>query len=125
MSAKIKGITLFLAITIAIFSVYFSVMAKPDHKESKTIKKATVQYFLGEFNGKLAIYKTDSNTPLEVLDIEINSLPERDITRINNKIHADTLNEIISIVEDYEWFFLYFNNLLSNIMDIQITDIEA
>lgn len=102
MSAKTKGIILFLAITIAIFSVCFSVTAKPNNQQAIHIEKTTVKYYLGEFKGKLAIYKTDSVTPLEVLDIEINSLPERDITRINNKIYADSLNEIISIAEDYE-----------------------
>ena len=101
MSARIKGIILFLAIIVATLSICVSVMAKPNTKP-QNFESTKTQYFLGEFEGKLAIYKTDISAPLEVLDVQISSLPERDITRINNKIYADTLSEIITLAEDYE-----------------------
>lgn len=106
MTARIKGIILIFTIFLTTVTVCISATAKPTTTENIISKKAEANYFLGEFNGKLAIFEADNNAPIEVLDVYIESLPERDVQRIKNGIFADTLSEIIAISEDYEWFFL-------------------
>ena len=102
MTARIKGIILIFAIFLATVTVCISATAKPGNTENVVSKKDETKYFLGEFKGNLAIYQTDNQVPLEVLDVYIESLPERDVERIENGVFADTLNEIMMIAEDYE-----------------------
>ncbi|MBO5105804.1 MAG: hypothetical protein J6C29_02790 [Clostridia bacterium] len=102
MGTKIKGIILLLAVAIASVTISVSAFAKPTFTQNTSLKSTETKYILKEFKGNLAIYQMDSDTPLEVLDVKISSLPERDIERIKNGITADTLNEIISVAEDYE-----------------------
>ena len=102
MSTQFKGIILFLAITVSIVFVSLSLTSKPTLAANPSSETVEIKYILGEFNGKLAIFQTNNSTPIEVLDVQINSLPQRDIERINNGITANTLSEIIALAEDYE-----------------------
>ncbi len=99
---KIKGIILLFAASIATVTICISAITKPTLAQTAPLESIKTKYILGEFNGKLAIYKENNDTPLEILDVQISSLPERDIERIKNGITADTLSEIISVAEDYE-----------------------
>ena len=102
MGTKIKGIILLFAVAIATVTICISAVTKPTFAQNNSSEIQNTKYVLGEFNGNLAIYQANSDTPLEVLDVQISSLPERDIERIKNGITADTLSEIILIAEDYE-----------------------
>lgn len=102
MSIRIKGTILFTVITLSIIVVCISLTTKPTLAENTTSEAVKTQYILSEFNGKLAIFQTNNNIPLEVLDVRIDSLPERDIEKIKNGITANTLNEIFALAEDYE-----------------------
>lgn len=102
MNARIKGIILVLAVVLATVTICISATAKPNTDENIASEKTETKYYLGNFKGRLAIYKTDNENPVEVLDVYIASLPERDVNRIKSGIFADTLNEIILIAEDYE-----------------------
>ena len=102
MTARIKGIILIIATILSTVTIFISANAKPISVENTVSEKKEIQYFLGEFKGNLAIFKSNSATPIEILDVQLSSLPERDIERIKNGIVADSLAEIIKIVEDYE-----------------------
>lgn len=102
MTARIKGIILIFAIILTTIAVCISATAKSNNIKNTIPEKDETKYFLGEFKGNLAIYQTNNQVPLEVLDVYIESLPERDIERIKSGVFADTLNEIMMIAEDYE-----------------------
>ena len=102
MGTKFKGIILLLAVAIATITISVSAFAKSTFAQNSPSEIIKTKYILGEFNGNLAIFQADNATPLEVLDVKISSLPERDIERIKNGICADTLSEIIMLAEDYE-----------------------
>ena len=97
--AIILGITLLLTVvTIGITTT----LAEPQRQEFVSSTKAEQGYILKDYNGSLAIFEGNSAVPLEILDVKTNSLPERDIEILKNGLHAKTLNEIISMAEDYE-----------------------
>ncbi len=100
MKKSIKTIILCIAFAFAISSMIFTFFLEPAYAEEKTPKEQ--KYFLGEYNGNLAIFSQKESSPIEILDIKLDSLPERDIKRIKNGIESNDLNEIISIIEDYE-----------------------
>ena len=101
MSVRIKTIVLCLTIITTTVTIYISALAKPTLTENSS-QATEIRYYLSEFEGNLAIYKTNSPMPIEILDVRISSLPERDIERIKNGITANSLAEIIKIAEDYE-----------------------
>lgn len=102
MTTRIKGIILILAIILTTITVCISATANPDYSNNIVSEKTEIKYFLGDFGGKLAIFKSNLSDPIEILDVEINSLPERDIEKIKSGIFSDSLNEIMLLAEDYE-----------------------
>ena len=103
MSIRIKILLLSAIISVATLIFCFSVgsSSQPQQSSSK-FSNSTTTYILKEFNGMLAIYEKDNHTPIEILDVDISTLPERDIEKIKKGILADSLNEIVSLAEDYE-----------------------
>ncbi len=102
MKKSVKVIILGFSIILAISGMIFAVLLEPAYAEEKTPNEQKLKYFLGEYNGNLAIFSVEESAPTEILDIRLDSLPERDIERIKNGIASNDLNEIISIIEDYE-----------------------
>ena len=80
----------------------FAAFLEPAYAEEKPAKEQKYKYFLGEYNGNLAIFNREESVPTEILDIRLDSLPERDIERIKNGIESNDLNKIIKVIEDYE-----------------------
>ncbi|MBQ7108024.1 MAG: hypothetical protein IJN95_02925 [Clostridia bacterium] len=102
MKKHAKSIVLAVAITLAVSSMLFAVFLEPAFAKEEIHKSSTVTYYLGEYNGYLAIFRSQESEPLQILDVRLDSLPERDISRIKSGIYSNDLGEIISVVEDYE-----------------------
>ena len=103
MGARIKILMASIVITITTTIFSFSTVSTPASTPNTSSADIIIQkYYLKDFNGKVAIYEKGQDFPIEVLDVELSSLPERDIEKIKNGIFADSLNEIYLIAEDYE-----------------------
>jgi len=102
MSFRIKFLICSIVITLVTMVFCFSVVSTPQKVFSAPSSNNEKVYTLKEFNGKLAIYESTQNSPIEILDVYISSLPERDAQKIKNGISADSLNKIYEIAEDYE-----------------------
>lgn len=102
MSAKVKILMVSIAITLAATLFNFSAVSTPASTKNASYTESAKGYYLKDFNGMLAIFENGKNSPLEILDVELASLPERDIERIKKGIFAEDLNEIFSLAEDYE-----------------------
>ena len=94
----ILGVTLLLTVT----AVCITTIAEPQNTQIVSSAKEVQGYILKDYYGSLAIFEINSAVPLEILDVKTNSLPERDMEILKNGISAKTLNEIISMAEDYE-----------------------
>ncbi len=102
MSNRAKISAFAISITLILTILSFGVIKPPTSSAVDTSSTRETKYYLKDYKGMLAIFEGDKTIPLEVLEVSISSLPERDIEKIKKGIFADSLNEIISLAEDYE-----------------------
>ena len=80
----------------------FSLGAKDDKaailSESTTLSPL---YTLGEYDGKLALFKRGYSMPVEIYDVYLSSLPVSEQGKIKEGISAESDDEILKIIEDY------------------------
>lgn len=101
MHVRVKGCILLAAVVLALSSVGLCA-AGTGQKEAVSSLPAESYYLLKDYHGTLAIFSSDNEQPIELLEVQIDSLPERDITRLKQGIRADTLEQARSLAEDYE-----------------------
>ncbi|HOD02299.1 MAG: hypothetical protein BWY46_01979 [Firmicutes bacterium ADurb.Bin300] len=68
---------------------------------SETSTTVASVYTLKEYNGKLAVFETGTDCPLEVFSIFVSSLPETDRDMLKTGIGANTKAELLRLIEDY------------------------
>ncbi len=110
MKEKIK-VTV-LAILVAVFAITVGIcaLAETDATEparlssSNEISSAEKEYYiLKEYRGKLGVFVSSKiDEPLEVLEVYISDLPERDAEKLKKGITASTKEKIMQLAEDYE-----------------------
>lgn len=64
-------------------------------------KDDAYEYTLREYNGKVAVFKSNSESPEAIFDIYINSLPDYDKGQLAQGIRAKTFEELFAMIEDY------------------------
>ena len=89
-----------LILTTAFFIIFGAVIN--NSPENKTVISEEYPYTLTEYENSIAIIDSKTNTPYMVLDVVFDELPEKDKTRLKNGIHTKTLEEALSLAEDYE-----------------------
>ena len=106
MNTNLKLIILCVTLLLTFIIVGITTLAEPQSKEINSSNYTKSGFVLKDYKGNLAVFYSDSDSPFEILDVKTDSLPERDAEILKKGITTDTLGEIMSIVEDYEWFFL-------------------
>lgn len=98
------------ALIVCLFFAVFYIKSYSNKEENinltATSEKANVNkhqsgYYLGEYEGKLATFSTESDEPLEVFDVFVSSLPEDDIKKICDGIYASNEDELQRLIEDF------------------------
>lgn len=104
MNIRLKTALLSLTFLVTLLSVVFSAVASAKEPNTQPVssKKQEFGYVLTEFNGKLSVFEKGGSSPIAVLDVFVDSLPERDIDRLKNGIYCDTFSEAMQLAEDYE-----------------------
>jgi hypothetical protein len=103
LKATLKSYILIIFVLLTLTSVIFTLSAHASSKSAVSkAETADYVYILKDFNGKPAVFKANNNKPVFVLDVYTNELPEKDQTRIINGIKSNSLEEIVSIAENYE-----------------------
>lgn len=104
MKLRLKTTIISLIFLMALVSVFFSVVAtaKQPNTTSSPATKIKSGYILTEYNGKLSVFENGNNTPTAVLDVSVDSLPERDIQKLKNGIFCDSFSKAMELAEDYE-----------------------
>ena len=70
-------------------------------ESTETIVTPQRMYVLGEKEGKLTVYASDGYTIIDILDTYVYSLPLSDREAVAQGIPIYTVNELISLLEDY------------------------
>ncbi len=72
-------------------------------REASAAEQGRIGFVLGEYEGKLALYREHSEKPYRILDIELYLLPEEDQRTIaNGGILVDTEEELRALLEDWD-----------------------
>lgn len=58
-------------------------------------------YTVSEFNGRLAVFNYNSDIPIEIYDIKINTLPELDCKKIQQGVNVYTKESLYIILDEY------------------------
>lgn len=104
MNMRIKTVLISLTFLVALVSVLFSAVAAAKEPDTTSSPAKMIQsgYILTEFNGKLSVFENGKDTPTAVLDVMVDSLPERDIQKLKSGIFCDTFSKAMELAEDYE-----------------------
>ena len=68
---------------------------------SPTQQTEQAPYMLGEYQGRIASYRTGSTEPMEVFDVYLDSLPTVNQQELLHGIRAQTIQELQRLIEDY------------------------
>ena len=63
--------------------------------------RSAASYVVGEWEGRLAVYSAGRQTPDQVYDVYISTLPEEERKRLEEGIPVSTEKELASLLEDY------------------------
>ena len=58
-------------------------------------------FYLGVYNGRLAIWDTDTKNPVFILPYKVSCYPEADQDRLREGIPFETTQELSVLLEDY------------------------
>ena len=60
-----------------------------------------ISYILKDTDGYLGVYRSDSPTPIMILDTHISLLPEYDRVQLAKGVYAKDYSELTRLIEDY------------------------
>lgn len=103
---KIAVLTLGSLALLSLATMTISVMMDGDKKETEVVKAETViseerRYILKEYNGKIASFYYNSEEPIDVFDVSVNSFGEYDKQELYKGIVAYSEEELNRLIEDY------------------------
>ena len=78
-----------------------TIQSPSDPDTQSVISEKELLYVLGEKDGKLTVYAPDRETVIDMLDTYIYSLPLSDREAVNEGIPVYSINELVSLIEDY------------------------
>ena len=98
-----RAVILISLLIIALATITFSLTAVAQ-KNSSVINKEieSYNYILVDFNGRPTIFESGKKEPIIVLDMYTSQLPPKDQERIISGITGDSLEEILTLAENYE-----------------------
>ena len=91
---------------LSLATMTITVMTDDDKKETEVVKAETViseesRYILKEYNGKIASFYYNSEEPIDIFDVSVNSFGEYDKQELYKGIVAYSEEELNRLIEDY------------------------
>ncbi len=100
---KSKATVLIFSVILSLSALVFSFTVRAnDNTSFSKGKQQEIYYTLIDFDGKPTVFRSDSKKPVLVLDVYTSELPSKDIQRLMEGVTAKTLEEILSLAENYE-----------------------
>ncbi|HEX3026871.1 MAG TPA: hypothetical protein VHR42_06555 [Clostridia bacterium] len=75
-------------------------MQKSSSVSTVSAKKVT-GYIVKEYHGKVGIFLTGKNTPQQILDVYVSSLPQPDQGELKTGISVATQQKLLEMIENY------------------------
>ncbi len=96
-----------LVVTCCVVGVVFGASSYTQNRQnsgnSDLINEKTepITYRLADYEGRIAVYSSENAAPVEVFDIQTNSLPEEEYKRILSGIIAKDEKQLHQLIEIY------------------------
>lgn len=103
-----KKILTIVMIASTIFSSTYLICETINRNESQNVKiqlneNKNERYTIKAHNGKISVFEINSTKPIYTLDSPyIRDLPKYDQLLLNNGIEANSMQEVLEILEDYD-----------------------
>lgn len=115
-SNKISILCVSMVLLFLVSASFFSSFSKVKHTNENIQINASVYstqdssqeansnkgYIVKKYNNQVAIFKEGEETPFEILDININSLPETDQKALEAGISIKDADKLRKLIEDYD-----------------------
>lgn len=101
------GLTTAILAAVLVVAAVVSGVATPSGKEPPRLSReaapteASIYAVIGEWQGKVAVYFVDSETPKTVYDTAVRTLPETEQEKLKNGIPVFSAKELALRLEDY------------------------
>lgn len=97
-------ITILLTLLTVSYSVTINIYVKnsiKDHLFKSDNPTTSISYIIGEYDGKVAVFKENEDSPVEIFNSYTNMLPLEDAQALKNGIKVHSEDELNRIIEDY------------------------
>jgi hypothetical protein len=103
MKPELTKFIIFCLLAIFCFTILFVSLNNDINRRSlRDDSDIFPDYFtVKEYEGKIAVYKNDEESPYIVYDAYVSLLPQQDVERLKQGIVTDNQTYLQSIIEDY------------------------
>ena len=103
MKPDVSRFIIFSLVFIFCFTVRFVSLNNDINRRSlRNDSEIIPDYFtIKEYDGKIAVYKNNEESPYVVYDAYVSLLPQQDAERLKKGIVTDDKNYLQSVIEDY------------------------
>ena len=91
-----------IIITLAVLSVNFAVNKAIAKAETQETLSANSIYIIKEYNGKVACFEKETDSPFIVTDIKVIDLPPLDRKMLSSGVEVNGSREMSRALEDYK-----------------------
>jgi hypothetical protein len=77
-------------------------LSAPEEMEDVSREGTDVRYVVRSYEGKIAVFSNQQSSPVDMLDVTVDSLPEADQAALSEGIAAESKEALRRILEDYE-----------------------
>ena len=97
----LKAVKILAVVYLAISLSVFAVGGKSKENTPRENTTTEYEYKLAEFDGRIAVFDLETNSPIEVFDVYVSSLPYSEQSLIRQGLFASDRAELQRLIEDY------------------------
>jgi len=90
------------AAVLLVLAILCGVSARNTQKAADPEKADGYVYVVKDYNGMVAVFRTGSNLPDEVLDCPLDSLPPEEVQRLKEGIPVSNEQELQKLIEAFD-----------------------
>ncbi|MEG2597165.1 MAG: hypothetical protein RR977_01960 [Oscillospiraceae bacterium] len=89
------------AVVILLFLIFMNLLKTLTNPVDYNYGTETYPYFIQQYDGKIGVFKNDSKTPIQVVELPPSLLPPYDQSELEAGIPVRSEEELQKILEDY------------------------
>ncbi len=90
-----------MIVAISLITTTYALKPSQNQLESQRKTAKAPLYTISEFNGRLAVFNYNSDIPIEIYEININTLPVLDYEKLKIGVNVYTKESLYILIEEY------------------------